>query len=34
MAEELSGEAAIKALFDEGMSLKNSGNQIEALKKF
>lgn len=29
---QVSDEA--RALFDEGMSLKNSGNQIEALKRF
>ena len=34
MAEEMQVSEAIKALFDEGLALKNSGDQVEALKKF
>ena len=34
MAEEVPVAEVIRSTFETGMSLKNSGNQIEALKKF
>ena len=33
MAEAVMNEQA-RALYDQGIALKNGGNQIEALKKF
>ena len=34
MAEEVPVAEVIRSTFETGMALKNSGNQIEALKKF
>ena len=34
MAEESSPADLVRSLYDQGIALKNSGNQIEALKKF
>ena len=34
MAEEIPVAEVIRNTFETGMALKNSGNQIEALKKF
>ena len=34
MAEEIPVTEVIRNSFETGMALKNSGNQIEALKKF